>query len=113
MERKPRVEVRCKEKHGSPTAVKRHVAATMAVFWLPACVRAKGLVRSLAPIDRLSLPITATLPAFYQTAVPGIDYIIVSPCGCSLPFGHRCRVPGSLSPYNNHPSERGDATMDE
>jgi hypothetical protein len=48
------------EKQCSPTAVNRHVAATMAVFWLPACVREKGLVRSLAPIDRLSLPITAT-----------------------------------------------------
>jgi hypothetical protein len=59
MERMPRVEVRM-EKHGSPTAVKRHVAATMAAFWLPACMREKGLVRSLAPIDRLSLPITAT-----------------------------------------------------
>ena len=54
----------------SPTAVKRHVAE-MAVFWLPARVRGKGLVRSLAPIVCLSPPL---LPAFYQTAVPGIDY---------------------------------------
>jgi hypothetical protein len=46
------------------------VAAT-AVFWLPARVREKGLVRSLAPIVCLSPPL---LPAFYQTAVPGIDY---------------------------------------
>jgi hypothetical protein len=43
----------------------------MAVFWLPACVRGKGLVRSLAPTVCLSPPL---LPAFYQTAVPGIDY---------------------------------------
>jgi hypothetical protein len=64
--RMPRVEVH----HGSPTAVKRHVAAT-AVVWLPARVREKGLVRSLAPIVCLSPPL---LPAFYQTAVPGIDY---------------------------------------
>lgn len=54
----------------SPTAVKRHVAE-MAVFWLPGRVRGKGLVRSLAPIVCLSPPF---LPAFYQTAVPGIDY---------------------------------------
>ena len=54
----------------SPTAVKRHVAE-MAVFWLSGHVRGKGLVRSLAPIVCLSPPL---LPAFYQTAVPGIDY---------------------------------------
>jgi hypothetical protein len=118
MERKPRVEVRCKEKHGSPTAVKRHVAATMAVFWLPACVRAKGLVRSLAPIDRLSLPITATSAGLLpdRGAWDRLHHSISLPKTKRLPFPAdvHCRLDSGVECLGaSHRVHPGCATMDE